>query len=272
MNINTTVTLNMQIKMPLFGLGTYGLRGKKGLSALEHAFQAGYRLLDTATLYGNEREIGEAIRNSEIPREEFFITTKLWNSDHGYNRTLKAFDQSLQLIGSEYIDLYLIHWPVANKRQDSWKALESIYETEQVKAIGVSNYMIHHLQELLQECNVPPSVNQVEFHPFLYRKDLLEFCQDKFIQLEAYSPLTQGHKLRDPRLASIASKYNKTSAQLLIRWVLQHEVIVIPKSGDPNRIRENADVFDFVISDEDMETLNTIKNRYIADWDPTDAP
>ncbi|MFW9856363.1 MAG: aldo/keto reductase [Candidatus Thorarchaeota archaeon] len=272
MDIKTTVTLNNQIKMPIFGLGTYNLRGRAAVSALHEAFQNGYRLLDTATFYGNEREIGQAIRTSEIPREEFFVTTKLWNSDHGFRKTLKAFDRSLQLLQLDYIDLYLIHWPVTDKRKESWRALESLYETNQIQAIGVSNYMIHHLQELFQDCVIRPTVNQIEFHPFHYRKDLLSYCKHHSIEVEAYSPLTKGHRLHDPRLGSIAAKYSKTPAQLLIRWGLQHDVIVIPKSGNPKRIRENSEVFDFVISNEDMEALDTLNIRYISSWDPTDTP
>lgn len=271
MDLSTQFELNNRIKIPIFGLGTYRIRSTIGIELFQFALENGYRSFDTASLYGNEREVGEAIRKSDIPRKEVFVTTKLWNSDHGYERALKAFDVSLKKLSIDYIDLYLIHWPVQNKRKESWRALESLLETDQVRAIGVSNYMINHLEELLEYGNVIPAVNQVEFHPFLFRKDLLEYCKDHEIQLEAYSPLTKGRKINDPRLAEISAKYSKTPAQILIRWVLQHSVRVIPKSSNKGRILENANVFDFSISEEDMETLNSFSDRYVSSWDPTDT-
>ncbi len=272
MDLSTQFELNNGVKIPIFGLGTYHIKSQKAVEIFQFAIENGIRSFDTASLYGNEREVGEAIRKCNIPRKEVFVTTKLWNSDHGYERALKAFEVSLKKLSIDYIDLYLIHWPIKNKRKESWRALESLVETDQVRAIGVSNYMINHLEELLEYCNVVPVVNQVEFHPFLFRKDLLEYCKDHEIQLDAYSPLTKGRRINDPRLAEIGVEYSKTPAQILIRWVLQHGVRVIPKSSNKGRILENINVFDFSISEEDMETLNSFSDRYVSSWDPTDTP
>jgi len=271
-NISSRVTLNNGIKMPYLGLGVYLIHSNIAIEIFNRALDLGYRLFDTAAFYGNEAEVGKAIINSDIPRKEIFITTKLWNSDHGFDKALKAFDKSFELIGLDYIDLYLIHWPVNGLRKESWKALEEIYGTGRVKAIGVSNYMIYHLEELLDYCEIVPAINQVEFHPWLYRKELLEYCRENKIQLEAYSPLTKGNKLNDPTLTEIAHKYNKSPAQVLIRWCLEHEVIAIPKSSNRQRLRENADVFDFSISKDDMLVLDSVKDEYVSSWDPRTQP
>jgi diketogulonate reductase-like aldo/keto reductase len=241
--IDTKVKLNNGVKMPIFGLGTYLTRkGKETQDAVLHALEAGYRHIDTAKMYGNEKDVGEAVRRSGVPREDVFITTKLWNSDHGYDRTIAACEKSLKTLGLSYVDLYLIHWPVEDLRNESWKALERLLKEEKCRAIGVSNYMIWHLEELLENSSTVPAVNQVEFHPYLYQKDLLEFCQSHNIQLESYSPLTKGEKLNDPRLSAIASKYSKSPAQVLIRWVLQRGIVVIPKSARKERIYEKLSI------------------------------
>jgi diketogulonate reductase-like aldo/keto reductase len=271
--IDTKVKLNQGVEMPIFGLGTYQTRrGKETQKAVTYALEAGYRLVDTASMYGNEKDVGEAVGKSGMPREEIFITTKLWNSDHGYNKTLAAFEESLKKLGLSYVDLYLIHWPVEGLRKESWRALERLLKEGKCRAIGVSNYMIWHLKELLESSSTVPAVNQVEFSPYLYQKELLEFCRRHDIQLEAYSPLTKGHKLNDPKLKEVALKYSKSPAQILIRWALQKQVMVIPKSSRREGILENADVFDFEISDEDMKLLDSFNQNLRTSWDPSTAP
>ena len=268
--INSTVKLNNDLEMPRLGLGVYLMDpGEETRQAVMTALEEGYRLIDTAAMYGNERDVGRAVQESSVPREGVFVTTKLWNSDHGYDRALRAFDKSLQLLDMEYIDLYLIHWPVEGLRKETWRAMEKLYNDGKCRAIGVSNYTISHLTELLDCADVPPTVDQVEFSPFLYQKDLLEFCQSKDIRLEAYSPLTRTKKFNNSIIQQMAQKYQKSPAQIMIRWALQHEVIVIPKSSHRERIRENARVFDFSISEEDMKTLNGLNQNYHVSWDPT---
>lgn len=271
-DINTTVKLNNDVEMPIFGLGVWHIGvGQQTRDAVTRALEAGYRHIDTAAFYGNEKDVGEAIRNSGIPRDEIFITTKLWNSDHGYDKALKAFDTSMDKLGLDFVDLYLIHWPEENLRKDSWKALEIIYSEGRSRAIGVSNYTIRHLKEVFDYAEAAPAVNQVEFHPFLYQKELLQFCRENKIQLEAYSPLTKGKKLGDAKLAEIAEKYSKSPAQVLIRWCLQKNVVVIPKSARKEHIIQNANVFDFHINYEDMARLDSFNCDYRCAWDPGDA-
>jgi diketogulonate reductase-like aldo/keto reductase len=271
--IETKIKLNNGVEMPIFGLGTYQMQnGNETYQAVLYALQIGYKLIDTAKMYGNEKDVGEALRKSGIPREEVFITTKLWNSDHGYQSTIDACDRSLKALGFSYLDLYLIHWPVGGLRNETWKAMESLLKAGKCRSLGVSNYMIWHLEELLENSSTTPAVNQVEFSPYLYQKDLLEFCRSHNIQLEAYSPLTKGHKLNDPKLMAIASQYSKTSAQILIRWALQQQVVVIPKSSRKERIRENSEVFDFSISAEDMKVLDSFNQGLRTSWNPSTAP
>ncbi|MCA2004775.1 MAG: aldo/keto reductase [Ignavibacterium sp.] len=271
MDINSKCRLNNGYEMPYFGLGVYkAAPGKETIEAFSYALEIGYRLIDTAAVYGNEKEVGIAVRQSGIPREEIFITTKLWNDDHGYESALKAFDESLKRLNLDYVDLYLIHWPVPRLRKDSWKALEKIYSEGRCKAIGVSNYMIKHLEEMRDYAEIIPAVNQVEFSPFLYQKELLEYCKSKNIEVEAYSPLARMKKKNNPVVNSIARKYNKTHAQILIRWCLEHELIVIPKSSDRKRIKENADVFDFSLNDDDMKQLNSLNENFRVSWDPSE--
>ncbi|MFW9803641.1 MAG: aldo/keto reductase [Candidatus Thorarchaeota archaeon] len=272
LSMDSTIELNTGVKIPVFGLGTYLSTGAGTSTLVEGALELGYRHIDTAAFYENEREIGEAVRKSGFDREEIFITTKLWNDDHGYDNALAAFEASLDKLGMDYVDLYLIHFPVYGKRQESWRALERILENGGAKAIGVSNYMEWHLNELLDHCESAPTVNQVEFHPFLYQKHLLDFCNSKNIRLEAYSPLTKGRRLNDKKLTDVAREYDRTPAQILIRWSLQHNLIVIPKSSNLDRIKENADVFDFSISNEDMERLNALDEDFRSSWDPSRVP
>jgi len=271
-SINTTKELNNSVKIPLFGLGTYlNDNGKQAIDTMLYALEIGYRHIDTAAMYENEKEVGEAVHQSGIPREEIFITTKLWNSDHGYQKTIDAFNKSLDKLKLNYIDLYLIHWPVENLRVESWRALEKLYEDGLCKSIGVSNYMERHIAELLNNSEITPVINQVEFSPFLYLKNLQTYCESKKIGLESYSPLTKGYKLNDSRLIEIANRYNKSTSQMLIRWCLQKGVICIPKSSQKNHIKENAEVFDFEISESDIVALNNLNEDYRSTWDPTNV-
>jgi len=256
-SITDCAILNNGVKMPWLGFGTFQVDdGSEVEGAVRAALKTGYRSIDTATVYGNERGVGKAIRDSGVPREDIFLTTKVWNSDQREERPLAAFEESLDRLGVEYVDLYLVHWPVKGFYHDTWGAMEEIYHSGRAKAIGVSNFMIPHLEDILADCQVVPAVNQVEFHPYLYQKDLLAYCREHKIQLEAWSPLMKGRIVDDPTLLSIAEKYGKTPAQISLRWVLQHQVVAIPKSVHPNRIAENAGVFDFSLSEEDMKTLD----------------
>jgi len=261
------IHLNNGTFIPLLGLGTFHLSPPNTHRAVAHAIQIGYRHIDTAAYYGNETEVGQAISESGIPREEIFVTTKLWNDDHDDPRG--AFEASLQRLGLDYVDLYLIHWPV-EQRIASWKALEKL-DRSVCRAIGVSNFTIAHLSELLAAARNVPAVNQVEFSPFLYQKELLQFCQSKGIVLEGYCPLTRGRKFHDPRLQRMAKKYGKTPAQILIRWALQHHIVTIPKSSHPKRIEENADM-DFSISEKDMQEMDRWNENFHVSWNPTALP
>ena len=262
--------LNNNVEIPALGLGLYQVpSGGTAQEAIECALEAGYRHFDTAAAYGNERDLGRALAASGIPRDELFITTKLWNSDHGYDAGLRAFEKSRSKLRLDYIDLYLIHWPVQKLRNESWRALLELYERGLCRAIGVSNYTIEHLRELLRSSPLAPAINQVEFSPFLYQKELHEFCNEHGILLEAYSPLTQGKKLKHPTLVGLSKKYGRTPAQLLIRWALDHKLVVIPKSARCERIRENAAVFDFSITGEDLATLDGLDEGFRTCWDPS---
>lgn len=275
MTITTTAKLNNGVEIPYFGLGVFeSPQGETTKNAVLQALAAGYRHIDTAKIYGNEKDVGEAIRESGIQRSEIFVTTKLWNSDHGYDKTVEAFIKSNDKLGLDYVDLYLVHWPVENVRLETWLAMESLLEGGKCRAIGVSNYVGRHLEELLGRCNEKPAVNQIELSPYCYlsRKEVVDFCKQNGIQVESYSPLTKGKKLDDPKLAKVAEKYGKTTAQILIRWTLEHEIVVIPKSVKKERIYENADVFDFSISAEDMKALDALDENLVTSWDPTDAP
>lgn len=270
LHIKSIKKLNNDIKIPMFGLGTYlNDNGRQAIDSILYALEIGYQHIDTAAMYENEMEVGKAVRESGIPREEIFVTTKLWNSDHGYDNTIKAFQRSLERLGLDYVDLYLIHWPVENLRLESWRALEKLYDNGLCKAIGVSNYMERHVDEILNNFSIVPAVNQVEFSPFLYLKELQNYCESKGIALESYSPLTKGYRLNEPRLIEIARRYDKSTSQILIRWCLQKGIIVIPKSSRNEHIKENADIFDFEISEADMLALDNLNENYRSTWDPT---
>ena len=275
MNLHSTCTLNNGVKIPFMGLGVFrSPAGDVTSSAVHHALQAGYRHIDTAKIYANEQDVGRAIAESDVPRQEIFVTTKLANADQGYDSTLRAIDESLNKLQMDYVDLYLEHWPVEGRRLESWKAMEKILTDGKVKAIGISNFMKRHIEELLDNSDIVPVINQIELSPFnyLFRKDIIDFCLENNIAIEAYSPLTKARKLDDPNLVEIAVKYHKTTAQILIRWALQHEFIAIPKSTKQHRIIENASVFDFSISEVDMDFLDGLNENLVTGWDPTNAP
>lgn len=258
-SIKNKVTLSNGVKMPILGLGLYKTaNGTEVENAMAHGLDAGYRLFDTASFYANEEGVGKALRQTAIPREDIFITSKLWNSDQGFNQSLKAFETSLQLMKQEYMDLYLIHWPLPEKIIDTWRALEKLYETGKVRAIGVSNFTSAHLETLMAAAEVPPMVNQVEFHPRLQQDDLQLFCRENNIQFQAWSPLAQGDALKIGEINCLAEKYGKSESQIILRWMLQKGISTIPKSVHKWRIFNNADVFTFELSKEDMEEMDRL--------------
>lgn len=257
LNLKETTTLHNGVKLPWMGLGVFKVDdGEDVIQAVKAAIKNGYRSIDTASFYKNEEGVGQAIKESGVPREELFITTKLWNSDQGYENTLKAFEISLNKLGLDYLDLYLIHWPGKDKYKETWKAFEKLYKEGRVRAIGVSNFQIHHLEDLISSAEIKPMVNQVECHPHLTQKDLYSYCKKEGIQLEAWSPLKQGKLLNDSTLSEIAQKYNKSVAQIILRWDLQNGVVIIPKSIKEHRIMENANIFDFELALEDMQKID----------------
>ncbi|MGH7551874.1 MAG: aldo/keto reductase [Longimicrobiales bacterium] len=273
--IARAATLHNGVQIPVLALGVYQTpRGRSTRQAVAWALEAGYRHVDTAAAYGNEKDVGEAIRRSGLSREQVFVTTKLWNDDHGYDATLAALDASLDKLGFDYVDLYLVHWPVPKLRLATWRAMERIFSEGKARAIGVSNYMVRHLEELLAHCNTPPAVNQIELSPFNYRsrEDVIALCRDSDIVIEAYSPLTKAMRLKHPVLKRIAETYVKTPAQVLIRYALDKDTVVLPKSANRERIRENADVFDFRLTSEEVRQLDGLDEGLATGWDPTDAP
>lgn len=268
-HISDQTVLNNGVKMPWLGLGVWKVEeGNEVITSVKSAIAAGYRSIDTAAAYGNEEGVGQAIRECGVPREELFITTKLWNKNQGYESTLKAFDESMKKLGLDYLDLYLIHWPVKDKYRDTWRAFNKLYEGGKVKAIGVSNFQIHHLNDILEDGDVVPAVNQVEYHPRLTQKPLLDFCKKQGIQLEAWSPLMQGKLLDQPELMKIAEKHQKSVTQIILRWDLQNGVVTIPKSVKEHRIIENADIFDFELTTEDMASIDRLNEDQRVGPDP----
>jgi diketogulonate reductase-like aldo/keto reductase len=270
-SIKDCTLLNSGLKMPWLGFGVFAIDdGEEVEKAVRHALEVGYRSIDTAAIYGNERGVGKAIRESGIPREDIFLATKVWNDDSRKKRTREAFEESLERLGAEYVDLYLVHWPVEGCYQEAWQELQKIYQGGRAKSIGVSNFMVHHLEDILPDSQVIPAVNQVEFHPFLIQPALLKFCREHKIQLEAWSPLMQGQIITEPIVQKMAEKYHKTPAQIVLRWDLQHQVVAIPKSAQPNRIAENAQIFDFEISQADMNVLDALDEGKRVGDDPDD--
>lgn len=270
-----TLTMRTKRPIPSIGLGVYkSAPGQVTKDSVLSALEIGYRHIDTASIYNNEADVGDAIAESGLDRRDVFVATKLWNEDHGYDKALVAFDRSLELLGLDYVDLYLIHWPVAVLRLDTWRALERLTLDGRVRDIGVSNYMARHIDEILEYAPVVPAVNQIELSPYNYRSRLetIDMCSEHGIIVEAYSPLTKGRKLTDPVLLDIAAEYGKTPAQVLIRWALERGFVVLPKSVQATRIAENYDVFDFSLNDDHMARLEALDEDLATGWDPTDAP
>lgn len=272
--MNNTIKLNNGIEMPKLGLGVFRVEDSDELvNAVKVAIKNGYRSIDGAAIYGNEEAMGEGIRQgikeAGISREDLFITSKVWNADLGYESTIAAYEASLNRIGVEYLDLYLIHWPVEGKYKEAWKAMEYLYKQGRVKAIGVCNFQVHHLEDLLKDAEIKPVINQVELHPYLSQKEVREFCESNNIQVEAWSPLMAGNGLlEDETLKEIANKYNKTTAQIVLRWDLQSHVITIPKSTNEGRLLQNIDIFDFELSKEDMEKIDSLNKGLRVGPDP----
>lgn len=270
-----TVELPGGVAIPVLGLGVFRARaGRQTEKAVRAALEVGYRHVDTARIYGNEADVGRALRASGLDREQVFLTTKLWNDDHGYKSTLEAFEASRQRLDVEVVDLYLVHWPVPGLRLDTWRAMEELLDTGRVRSIGVSNYMVRHLTELLAVARHVPAVNQIELSPYnaASRRDVIDLCAEQGIAVEAYSPLTKGRKLADPPLVAVAREHGRSAAQVLIRWALQKGFIVLPKSTQPERIAANAEVFDFTLSPAQMRRLDALDENLVTGWDPTGAP
>ncbi len=273
LHLQSTTKLSNGVEMPWFGLGVYKVEeGDQVVNSVKWAIEAGYRSIDTAALYQNEEGVGQAIKESGVLREELFITTKVWNSDQGYDTTLQAFEKSLSKLGLDYVDLYLVHWPVKGKYKDTWRALEKLHEDGKVRAIGVSNFQIHHLEDLLADAKVRPVVNQVELHPLLSQVELRNYCKEQGIQIEAWAPLAQGRLLDNPILQAIADKHGKSIAQVLLRWDIQSGIVTIPKSIKKERIVQNADIYDFELSVEEMKQIDDLNEdrRFGADPDNFD--
>ncbi|QHT63580.1 aldo/keto reductase [Paenibacillus lycopersici] len=267
--LDQQVVLRNGVPMPSLGFGVWQLQdGREVSEAVRTALEVGYRSFDTASFYGNETGVGKAIKESGIAREDIFVTTKVWNQDHGYEQTLRAFEASRRKLGLDVIDLYLVHWPVKGKYAETWRALEHLYREGYARAIGVSNFQTYHLDHLLETCSIVPMVNQVEFHPLLAQKELRAYCAEHGIQPEAWGPLMSG-RLGRAQVAEMAAKYGKTPAQIVLRWDIQHGVVTIPKSANRSRMIENAGIFDFALSDEDMAALDAMNRnrRFGADPD-----
>jgi diketogulonate reductase-like aldo/keto reductase len=257
-SIKSTFKLRNGIDIPVLGLGTYKAHGDELISAILDALKIGYRSIDTASFYENEEEVGEAIEASDIERKDIFVTTKVWNDEQGYDQTLKAFDRSLSRLNLDYVDMYLIHWPIAGKFKQTWRALERLYEQGAVRAIGVCNFLEHQLKDLMSTANVSPMVDQIEYHPQLVQPSLREFLKDNHIQQEAWSPIMRGGVMEIPHIVEIAKKYHKTSAQIVLRWDIQNGVVTIPKSVHRDRIKENSEIFDFELTEAEMKMIDNL--------------
>ena len=265
------VKLNNGVEMPILGLGIYKITDKNELyNAVKWAVESGYRKFDTAQFYDNEKELGEAIKNSALKREEVFITTKIWNTNQGYKKATESFEESLKKLNMDYVDLLLIHWPGQKKERylETWKALENIYKNKKARAIGVSNFEIKHLNDIFENCSVPPAVNQIERHPNLNQYELIEFCKSKNMFVEAWSPLGRGKFIENETLKEIAKKYNKTVAQIILRWNIENKIVVIPKSVKKERIEENINIFDFKLEEEDIKKIDSMNTNERTGFNP----
>ncbi|MCI4360069.1 MAG: aldo/keto reductase [Thermoplasmata archaeon] len=273
LSLRSTLRLNNGRALPVLGLGVWQAgTGPRVVRAVTTALATGYRLIDTAKLYGNEAEVGEAVRRGPVPREEVFVTTKLWNDDHGRAKAKRAFDASLRQLGLEYLDLYLIHWPGTGERNETWKALAEIAQEARCRSIGVSNFTIGHLEELARASDVVPAVNQVELHPFHFQRELIEYCHRHGIQVQAYSPLARANYLDEATVTAVADMHGRSPAQVMLRWSLQHGLSAIPKSTHDERIRENAALFDFELTSGEMARLDGLSSGARVAWDPTTVP
>jgi len=269
MDLSSTVKLNNGVDIPILGLGTYQIGDDEATyNAIRYAIDAGYRHIDTAAGYHNETSIGRAIKESGIKREDIFITTKLWNEEHRKDNQYKAFEESLERLGIDYLDMYLMHWPVREKYVESWKVLEQIYKEGRARAVGVCNFHIHHLEDIFAASDLMPAVNQVECHPWLTQVELVDYTQKKGIIFEPWSPFGVGALLENEALKTIAKKYNKSVAQLILKWGLQRGFINIPKSANKERIIENTKIFDFTIADDDMAEMFTLNNGWRSGANP----
>lgn len=273
-NLQDTITLNNGLKMPWMGLGVFQVENDATAEMVKNAIEVGYRSIDTAAIYGNEEGVGEGIRqalaSTGLQREDLFITSKVWNDGLSYAETRVAYEDSLKKMGLDYLDLYLIHWPGKDKYVESWKALEDLYEDGEIKAIGVCNFNATHLEDLLSFAQIKPVVNQVEFHPRLQQEELRAFCDKHQIQLEAWAPLMQGGLLDDEKISKIASNHGKSNAQVILRWDVQNGIITIPKSVRRERMMENADIFNFNLTDEEMATINELNLEQRVGPDPAE--
>ena len=272
-SLQDTTTLHNGVEMPWFGLGVFRVeQGPDAVNSVRWAIKHGYRSIDTAAIYGNEVGVGQGIREgleeTGLSREDLFITSKVWNSELAYEDALAAYDASLKRLGLEYLDLYLIHWPKPGKYKEGWRALETLYKDGRVKSIGVSNFQIHHLEDVLQDAEIVPMVNQIEYHPYLTQKELHAFCSERDIKVEAWSPLMAGELLDQPMLQEIANKHSKSVAQVILRWDLQNGVITIPKSINEHRIIENANIFDFELSGEEVQQIFELNQNRRCGADP----
>ena len=269
MDLQTAKKLANGIDMPIFGLGVYKMTDPQvTIEAITKALEVGYRAIDTASLYHNEEQVGEAIRYSEVPREEIFVTTKVWNTDQGFDNTLRAFEVSLKKLDMDYVDLYLTHWPVEGKYTETYRAIERLYDERLIRVPGVSNHHQRHLEEVLKVAQTPPMVNQIEAHPYLSQEPLRAFCQEHNMAVTAWSPLGRGAVLKDETIVKMGGKYGKTPAQIVLRWHIQNDILVIPKSVTPSRIEENADIFHFELAKEDMQLLNGLNQNQRFGKDP----
>lgn len=276
-SVMDTITLNNGVQMPCVGFGTFLTPdGRQAVDAVAEALRVGYRLIDTASYYENERSVGQAVRNSGIDRSQVFVTSKVWNSDQGYENTLRAFDRTMNNLGLDYLDLYLIHWPRVKGHEDewprlnreTWQAMEQLYQDGRIKAIGVSNFKPHHIDSLMEMATILPQVDQIELHPGLNQAETVDYCRANNIVVEAWSPFSRGKLFASDALDAIGAKYGKTPAQVSLRWMVQQGIVPLPKSVTPARIRENSDIFDFSLNEEEMEYISGLKVGKPSNMDP----